>query len=449
MPFTIERNDLARMDVDAVVVAANEELQITGGVGLTVALAADFEQMQEACNEIGTCPTGSAVATPGFNLPAQFVIHAVGPVWQGGSHDEAELLSSTYTAALELASELDAQSIALPLISAGTYGFPPDLALSIAREAVRSFLNDHEADVRLVLFGREALRAGLATYDDIAEYIDDHYVEEHPPRVSAFQPLPDELADYDWQQPQYPPAGGGAPATSPAPSGRLAATPPTGPAPQYAAAPPAGAAPQYAAPPVGSAPHYAAEPAERKKPGVFSRIGDALSSIARQREKHEEEIENASYSAAMPAPYPEEATLGHTGEMAPLALDLEAAGSTSFDLESLLDNLDEPFSTTLLALIDARGMTDVEVYKRANMSRQLFSRIRSDAAYRPTKKTALALAIALRLNLEETGDLLKRAGYALSNSNKADVIVEYCIASGVYDIFKVNEALYAFDQPIL
>ena len=118
-------------------------------------------------------------------------------------------------------------------------------------------------------------------------------------------------------------------------------------------------------------------------------------------------------------------------------------------LAAWLDQLDEPFSTTLLELIDRKGMSDVQVYKRANMSRQLFSRIRSDADYRPAKKTVLALAIALKLSLEETRSLLERAGFAFSHANKRDVIVEYFIRNGDYDLFAVNEALYEFDQPLL
>lgn len=118
-------------------------------------------------------------------------------------------------------------------------------------------------------------------------------------------------------------------------------------------------------------------------------------------------------------------------------------------LAAWLDQLDEPFSTTLLELIDRKGMTDVQVYKRAHMSRQLFSRIRSDADYRPAKKTVLALAIALKLSLDETRSLLERAGFALSHASKRDVIVEFFIRNGDYDLFAVNEALYEFDQPLL
>ena len=114
-----------------------------------------------------------------------------------------------------------------------------------------------------------------------------------------------------------------------------------------------------------------------------------------------------------------------------------------------MDELDEPFSTTLLELIDRRGLTDAAVYHRANMSRQHFSKIRSNPNYQPTKKTVLALSVALELSLQEPSDLLERAGFAFSPASKADAIVKWFIQEGDYDIFAINEALYSFDQPLL
>ena len=463
MPFSIERNDLARMHVDAVVVAANENLQVTGGVGAVVAQAAGLDRVQAACDEIGFCPTGSAVSTPGFDLPAHTIIHAVGPVWRTGGRQEMRLLASAYAQALQRAVDADARSVALPLLSAGTYGCPAEVSFSLAMDAVRAFLDQYDIDVRVVLYSRDAVTAGLAAYGDIASYIDDHYVDEH----TLYAREADDLVRRDVQR-----------HFEEAPQRLSAPAQPEGSSYRAAPAQPKGSSYQAALP----------QSEEKKRRGFLSRL----------RERHQAERR----SAAMPEPqadmlapvdereaYKECAPVYGSASMpdasAPVgereayeectsAFAPESMASPSFagipaaapcsggslaapsldvgpdvSLDELLNAMDAPFSTTLLALIDARGLTDAQVYKRANLSRQHFSRIRSDASYRPTKKTVLALAVALELDLDETGDLLRRAGFALSKSSKADIIVQYFIVRRIYDVFAINEALYSFDQPLL
>lgn len=399
MPFTIERNDLASVSADAIVVAANEDLQITGGVGEAVAKAAGFTNVQEACNAIGHCPTGSAVATPAFDLPAKVIIHAVGPIWQGGSQNEVALLRDAYDAALSCAAENNAHSIALPLLSAGIYGFPADISLSVAQNAIHDYLDSHDTEIRLVLFDRTALQAGLSSYDRIAEYIDDVYVDKQlDARKKARRT--ETLSD------AFLTAAGTA-------YGALSASP--------SAVSPTAASPSAA-------------------------ILSSLFSSRKDTEKEtSEDLEGADTQDSVEAVYEGPLTENYNYEES-LARETPSKSSS---LSDLLDSLDASFSTTLLALIDTKGMTDAQVYKRANMSRQLFSKIRSDTFYKPTKKTVLALAIALELDLSTTEDLLRRAGFALSHSNKADIIVEYFIKNNQFDIFEINATLYAFDQPIL
>lgn len=331
MPLELVRNDITQMRVDAIVNAANSSLAPGGGVCGAIFAAAGRTALDKACRAIGHCDVGSAVITPGFDLPARYVIHAVGPIWQGGSRGEADLLHSCYTRALHLARENGCESIAFPLISSGIFGYPKPQALRVAINAIEEFLLKYEMQVYLVIFDRAALLISERLYENIQRYIDDRYVE-----LRAF-------------------------------------------------------------------PRQAAEALPH----------------ARQRA--------------------EQADL-------PLAAPCATPGKRSLD--DLLGHLDESFSRMLLRLIDEKGMTDVEVYKRANLDRKLFSKIRKEG-YNPSKQTALALAIALRLNLDETKDLLGRAGYALSHSNKFDIIIEYFIEEGVYDIFEINEALFAFEQRLL
>ncbi|RDD63092.1 O-acetyl-ADP-ribose deacetylase [Ferruginivarius sediminum] len=144
----VVQDDITRLDVDAIVNAANSQLKRGGGVDGAIHRAAGPE-LQKACNEIGSCPTGEAVVTPGFNLPARHVIHTVGPVWGGGGKGEDDALADAYRNSLQRAKEQGARSVAFPAISTGVYGYPLERATDIAVRTVRDWLQDHDLPERV------------------------------------------------------------------------------------------------------------------------------------------------------------------------------------------------------------------------------------------------------------------------------------------------------------
>ena len=327
MPLIIVRNDITKMPVDAIVNAAKESLLGGGGVDGCIHRAAGPELLAE-CRRLGGCKTGDAKITGAYRLPCKYVIHTVGPVWNGGKYGEREQLASCYRTSLALAKEHGCETVAFPLISSGVFGYPKDQALRVAVDAISEFLAESDMTVYIVIFDRAAYQIGNKLFADIAAYIDDHYVDAH-------------------------------------------------------------------------------------------------TDSRRERMRRMGVVESRMLTAYEDAPM---ATAG---------------------LDEALAHLDTGFSETLLKLIDRSGKKDAEVYKKANVDRKLFSKIRNNPDYKPSKSTAIAFAIALELNLDETRDLIARAGYALSASSKFDVIIEYFIMQRDYDIFKINEALFAFDQSLL
>lgn len=151
MPLKTAYANIVTLQVDAIVNAANGALQAGGGVCGAIFAAAGYAQMQASCDAIGGCATGEAVITSGFALPARYVIHTVGPVWQGGGHSEEKLLTACYQNALALAMQNGIKTIAFPLISAGIYGYPREEALAVARKAIEGFLAEHGDSLTVTL----------------------------------------------------------------------------------------------------------------------------------------------------------------------------------------------------------------------------------------------------------------------------------------------------------
>lgn len=329
MPLIMVRNDITKMCVDAVVNAANSTLAGGGGVDGAIHRAAG-KRLLEECLTLGGCETGKAKVTAGYKLPAKYVIHTVGPVWRGGKKGEEELLRSCFRESLRLAVEKGCESVAFPLISAGVFGYPADKVIQVAVDEITSFLFKNEMIVYLVVYDKKSYILSEKLFDDISQYIDDTYVEEHTDR--------------------------------------------------------------------------------------------------REESRRLQMYEPEDKDCALPPP---------------------CCCSVPASLDDRLKELDESFSQMLLRKIDERGIKDSECYKKANIDRKLFSKIRNDINYKPSKPTVIAFAIALELSLAETEDMLRKAGFALSHSNKFDVIVEYFLKKKEYNIFRINEALFEFDQSLL
>lgn len=351
MPLKIVRQDITKMKVDAIVNTTNREMVGYSGVDYAVHEAAGPE-LDAECAGLAPLGLGQAVITKAYNLDAKHIIHTYGPEWQGGFVGESIILKSCYNESLRLAVENGCDSVAFPLISSGTYGFPKDRVLKFAVEVITDFLFEHELMVYLCVFDRTSYEFSKKLFDEISEIINDDYVEEKKTIYNASAEylesllLSDEITESD----------------------RMAM-------PMRCECAPCSEMPSYACAPM----------------------------------------------------QPEDSSL-----------------------EEYMKSMDKSFAYKLFDLIDERGMTDVECYKKANIDKKTFSKIKCNPqTYRPSKQTAVAFAIALELNLDETQDLLASAGLTLSLSFTFDKIIRFFIQKGVYNIFEINEALFEFDQVLL
>lgn len=346
MPLQIIRQDITKMQVDAIVNTTNKKMIGYSGVDLAVHTAAGPE-LDEFCATLTPLGLGTAKITPAFNLPCRYIIHTSGPVWHGGLQGESIILKSCYMESLKLAVEHGFDSVAFPLISSGAYGYPKDKVLKFAIQVITEFLFDHELTVYLCVYDRTSYEFSRELFEDIRDFIGEDKTE--------MQTI---------------------------------------------------CSPRFA-----------------------RRESMALA---------EEDICDCSVGmplASAPAPSPKERRYNSAKDMS---------------IDEYMKKMDKSFAYKLFDLIDESGMTDVECYKKANVDKKTFSKIKCNPkAYKPSKQTAVAFAIALELDLDETQDLLASAGLTLSQSFVFDKIICYFIQREIYDIFMINEALFEFDQVLL
>lgn len=325
MPLFMVRNDITKMNTDAIVCPANRLLMQAAGTSKAVFAAADERKLEAALAGFGPQAIGNVVVTEGFDLQAKYIIHAVCPQWRGGKQNEEQILYDLYIKALKAAAERKLDSVAFPLLSTGNSEFPKKLAFDIAMRALNDFIENHDITAYIVLYDKSSFEISKEIEEVIDEHIDDNYVKGNDESFSKYQ-----------------------------------------------------------------------------------------------RYLNEKGLDEVS--------------------LAPVAPD---------KLRELISIKEESFADMLLRMIDERGLTDPEVYHRANIDRKLFSKIKNNEGYTPTKKTILALAVALKLTTEDTSTLLMKAGYAFSNSSRFDLIVGYFIEHRRYDIYEINKVLFAYNQPLL
>ena len=415
MAFKIVRNDITKMNTEAIVNTANDHAAVGSGCDSAVYKAAGVDELLAYRKEnIGFVPEGEVFLTPGFALSAKYIIHAVSPLYRDGKEGEEEKLRSCYRKSLLLAKEKGIRSIAFPLISTGGFGYPKEEGMRIAVEEIHAFLLDNEMDIYLVVFDDRATSLGGKIYPDLEEYIDRNYVKEKdkeeygddlPKSVETAGRGVTELLSNEYLMERW--------RRWEADEQRKEAT-------DFGV----GTAPVAATPMP-----RALRPAGQKKSN--------LRSVFRKKDAEESAPPIEAEMMMAPAMKAEEFSF----------LDFETEHESR--LEERMQHISDTFSQYLLYLIREKKMENAEVYKRAIVDKKIFSKIKNNVDYHPQKLTALCLCVGAKLNLDESRDLLARAGYALSPCDKTDIIFSYFIENGIYDMIELDIQLEEHGLPCI
>lgn len=339
MSLIVVRNDITKMETEAIVNTANPEVYVGTGCDTAVYMAAGYEQLLHYRREhIGNVEAGNAFITPGFNLKAKYIIHAVSPKFIDGNSGEEELLHSCYRKSLDIAAAFKVRSIAFPLISTGSLGYPKDEGMRIAVDDINDFLEGHDMEIYLVVFDKDSTALGRQKFSGLDEYISENYVNKI----------------------------------------------------------------------------------------AYAEVGYPLA-------------EEEKYSSAFDFREVDTEALESSAALDPSDEDYdEKQEKIENDVAERLSHKDDSFSEYLMYLIGRKHMKNADVYNHSAVSKKTFSKIKNDTEYHPDKKTALCLCIGAHLNVDEARDLLRRAGYALSPSDKTDIIFSYFIENEIYDIVELD-----------
>ena len=431
MPMRIIRDDITKVTADIIVNTANPKPIYAGGTDSAIYAAAGAEALLKEREKIGDIEVGQSAVTSAFALDAKYIIHTVGPEWTDGEHGEKEAVRSCYENSLKLAKELGCESIAFPLIATGVYGFPKDEALKIAISVFSDFLAGEDMEITLVVFDKESFVLSDEIFSGVDEYIDDNYAkstldEEYAADRCERDTVIEDASPNETFASAVDSSRGGLRNLF-GMLGKMGRK-------------------------NGSVSMHESVAREAAADDFCDDGADETSDeecLAEEPEGRPAASAQMAPSAMRMAPSFDEPVRSNASAR---MLNAPAAGTKAKQtrsLDDLMANVSETWQESLFRLIDEKGYTDTEVYKRANVDRKLFSKIRSNADYQPKKITAVAFALALNLNLDETKDLIGRAGYALSPSSKFDLIIEYFIENEVYDTYTINLALFEHDQPLL
>lgn len=370
MPLKIVRNDITKMNTEAIVNTAGPTPEVGDGCDVAVYMAAGYDELHALRQEIGNVPEGEVFITPAFRLPAKYIIHAVSPLFIDGRSGEEKKLRSCYRKSLKLASEKGVRSIAFPLISTGAYGYPKEEGIRIAVDEINDFLLKNDMDITLVVFDDRSTKLGSKIYPDLEEYINRNYVQEK--------------AEEEYGDVVY---------------------------------------------------------------GARTSINAGLEMKPRRSRVMHTRSEKSGAVADMAM-----------SMAAPVQMYADEDSEEPFEDDYLfseairerMKHVEDPFGVYLLYLIKSKGKKNSEVYGKALITKQSFAKLKKDPEkYHPDKLTALQYCVGAELNIDETKDLLARAGYALSPADKRDIIFSYFITHEAYKMIDIDIALEEHGIPCI